>query len=83
MAVGSGSTDDSASSRARIRSCRFRSRASRRASSRSRFEATANSHDRSLVIVSCLSARTNVSCAISSAASRSPSRRVRKRTSGA
>ena len=38
---------------------------------------------RALVIVSCRSARRNVSCAISSAQSRSPSRRVRYRTSGA
>src|SRR5450756_230776 len=50
------------------------------ASSLTRFVATANSQARSFCIEVCLNARTNVSCATSSAQSRSPRRRVRYRT---
>src|SRR3954464_9529073 len=47
------------------------------ASSRTRLVATANNHARSFCIDVCRSARTKVSCATSSAQSRSPRRRVR------
>src|SRR6266404_1163879 len=53
------------------------------ASSLTRLVATANSQARSFWIEVCLSARTNVSCATSSAQSRSPKRRVRYRTNAA
>src|SRR5258706_2764482 len=53
------------------------------ASSLTRLVATANSQARSFCIDVCRNARTNVSCATSSAQSRSPSRRVRYRTSAA
>src|SRR2546423_8800135 len=53
------------------------------ASSRTRFVATAKSQARSFCIELCLRARTNVSCATSSAQSRSPKRRVRYRTNAA
>src|SRR5205085_2593415 len=53
------------------------------ASSRTRLVATAKSHARSFCIEVCLSARTNVSWATSSAQSRSPKRRVRYLTNAA
>src|ERR1700731_4078942 len=53
------------------------------ASSLTRFVATANSQARSFCMEVCLNARTNVSCATSSAQSRSPKRRVRYRTNAA
>src|SRR5438876_3998243 len=53
------------------------------ASSLTRLVATANSQARSFCIEVCLKARTNVSCATSSAQSRSPRRRVRYLTNAA
>src|SRR5882672_8594078 len=53
------------------------------ASSLTRFVATANSQARSFCMEVCLNARTNVSCATSSAQSRSPRRRVRYLTNAA
>src|SRR5947208_15269896 len=53
------------------------------AQSRTRLVATAKSHARSCCIEVCLSARTKVSCATSSAQSRSPKRRVRYLTNAA
>ena len=79
---GSGSTISSIFACSRNSSRCRRRRACLRASSRTRFVATAKSHARSLTIVSCRSARRKVSCATSSAQSRSPSRRVRYLTSG-
>src|SRR3984893_865920 len=81
-AVSSGSTIVSRSSSASNARC-FRRLISFLASSRTRFVATAKSHARSFCIEVCLSARTNVSCATSSAQSRSPKRRVRYLTNAA
>src|SRR2546423_2064445 len=82
IVTSAGSTIDSRSCSASNARC-FRRRVSFLASSRTRFVATANNQARSFCIEVCLSARTKVSCATSSAQSRSPKRRVRYLTNAA